>query len=326
MTDPAEHAEVVTDTTTETQPGDQATETQQEQPGFGVMPMWDPFLEQLPEAWREQGKELIGKTEAQLNKELEKRAARSVDPDFLELYTEAKEGGISVDELRDTYNRQLDMQEAIQTDPAGFLNALQKELQQQVDAGALTLREGTKILAGAEAAVQQQQHDDQADLEKSPEQKRIDELEAKMTERDRREQEAQQEQDRRANQERHDAFRKEAENFTMQIEDVFKANLGDGSGGHATSPQVRRAFATLAAQYSDDAMRAGQPITTEVAIQKALADYGSWDVLRPKGAPGIPVGGGHSMPAPADLRDAPIEERMKAAVEAARRITSGAQQ
>lgn len=298
---------------------EQTTSTEPEKPNFGVEGIWneDGWLDELPEVWAEKARDRISRSEAQLQKELQKRSARTpeIDADYLDLYKEAQAAGVPAAALEEAYNRSIDMAEQIREDPAGFLNSMQSEIQKQIDAGQLTLREGTKLMAQAEQAA-----DDAAELDMSPADKRVADLEKRLQAREQAEQREHEQQTQQQQERQRQEFLKEAQAFTQAIDNAFLSNVADEQGKHATSVPARKAFATLAAQYADDAMNSGQPISNEEAIERALNDVGGWDTLRPKGRAGIPAGGGRGMPQPADVKDLPVEERMKAAVELAKSL------
>lgn len=257
-----------------------ATETAED---FSVMPLWKEKLEQLPESMRADYAALINQSENAANVAIRKAREASVPTDYRTLYEEAKEAGLTADQIRDGYNNALALQEALLEDPYGTLASLESQIDQEVRAGNITLAEGKAAKREIAAAVDDQVN--AAPLETEADRK-LAELEAWKNQQEQREQSREQ-------QFQQQSWERDANQFIADAEQAFvDAGLVDAAGQHLTSVETRRSVFMLAGQLKDQNPQLG----TEQAVTQAVTNLGGWDRFKPVRTPGIPVGGSATAP------------------------------
>lgn len=250
---------------------------------FSVMPLWQDKLAQLPEAMRADYAAIIQTTEKNANDAIRKAREASVPTEFRTLYEEAKEGGLTADEIRDGYNNALSLQQALLEDPYGTLQSLEGQIDQAVRAGQITLAEGRQAKREVAAAVQDQITDTPLETEAD---RKLAELEAWKNQQKQREYSREQ-------QRQEQAWEQDAQRFISDAEKAFvDAGLVNEKGEHVTSVDARRSVFLLAGQLKDQ----NPELPTADAVTQAVNSLGGWDRFKPISTPGIPVGGSSTAP------------------------------
>ncbi|MCC6855866.1 MAG: hypothetical protein IT189_07375, partial [Microbacteriaceae bacterium] len=229
-------------------------------------PAWEKALEATPEYLRGPIVEQIRRSEVEAQSAIQ--AARgSIEPQWQELLTAARAGGVSPQELTIAW----DSAQAIRTDPQAFAESLNKRIEELVKDGTLTAREGAAAKVEAAAAAGGAELDDPL---LSPEAQRLIKLEQELedlrtglsSERQQQQQAAQQQQEQQRQQEWGDKFF-----ATVDTEFQYEQRIAAAATPEAKLAvhNTRIALARLADTYLE-ADQTGT-LTEEAAIKQAVA-------------------------------------------------------
>jgi len=288
---------------TTTEPAAPAAPAEEE---WKARPEWEEALAVVPDGLRGNLYKQIRTSEAEAQKAVEAARQGSVEPQWREFTDLAKGAGVDPATLIESYN----IRQAMLQDPQKFYNDLKREIDAAVATGALTPAEGAAATAQA-----QQQASDATDL-KTPEQERMDALEARlgqMTEAQQAQYQAQVEA------QQNQAATAYYDEFTRTVEKTFT-----DAGYGAASPETKIAVMRMA----DSALNGD--ITDTLTLQQAVG--GAFNALlkfrdTQAGAPAAaaaaqagqvppPVGGGRGVAAPAPQKFTDNLDGKKARIEA----------
>lgn len=264
----------------------QNQDQQQQQAGSGVHSSWDGVLEMFPEgAQRDALIAQIREQERNASTAIQKASESQAPEEWRELIDQAKQVGLTPEELSQSYNQFEEMREQIANDPDGWLDGMKSEIDQAVAAGQLTRKEGAQLKkdATAQAAAGDAGVDLEdpavAELRKEVEQQR------QWRERQEREQQAAREEQERLDDER--ATQEATQRFVQTVEGTFNNDTALA----AVEAKTRYIVANhaLALLESNDGM------TEQQAADEAVKQFRELGVLPAAGgtpAPAVPIGGG----------------------------------
>jgi hypothetical protein len=261
----------------------------------GVHPSWERALEHIPEAWRAPIVSEFQNADREAQKAIEKARAEAAPAEWQNLLEQARQNGLTPDELIDAYNGQIDLQNRIKEDPDAFLTEISDFIDQQVASGALTRKQATqarKEVADAAAAAGEDP------LYETPEAKEIRELKEW-----RAQQEAQQA--AAAKQQQEQASEQEAQAYADQFMQTFDSSLAAQGLGELPLPLQHQLALT-----ADSILGANPAFNEQQAIDAAITNFrqslGALGAQLPgpaaqQAAPALPpvIGGGTSTPPPA---------------------------
>jgi hypothetical protein len=236
---------------------------------YTTHPVWKDALAPIPEMLQGPIVETIRRSEAEAQKAIEAARNQAMPQDWAGIVEEARQAGVTPEDLVAAYQGQNAMAQLLRTDPDKFISDLQAQVDQMVAAGQITRKQGQQAVADAQQAA-----DQQALL--TPEQQKIAELEAwKQQEEQRRkdEQTRQQEEEQRR---QHEAqLEADAERFFDSFDNVMLGEglaVRDASGAvvaaEGVNPQTLQLIAEIAAQQVD----ANPRLDPATALRQATAN------------------------------------------------------
>lgn len=287
------------------------------EPAAEELPPLPPHLEEamratgIPDMLTVQLREEIRKSEREHQKALEAARQNAAPPEWAELVRQAQAQQLTPDVMLNAYNASVQ----IMQDPVGFSIRLNEQIDQLIESGQLTAREGYRMKKEAADAVADMQNDP---LE-TPEQRELRELrESQRTLEERLEAEAR----ARAEQEAEEDAKRYADHF-MSVLDQATA----GADERVTGIIANAAAGILSSDQTGK-------ITPEAAVETAVAQaraagitWGAPQAPQQNGAP--PVGGTGGVPGPAAEKLPPANTpegrnaREKRMLEVAAQLVSG---
>lgn len=247
-------------------------------------PAWEKALAVVPDSLRGGIYEQIRTTERESQAAIERARTQSVPKEWQDFATGAQSNGIDPQQLIDSYN----VAQAMQNDPVAFYEQLGREVDAAVASGQLTRAEGAVAKNAAAAQIEQ------LDGLKTPEQERIDALQAQLDgvtqNMSAREQQVEQE---RVNQ--------QAQVYYDEFNDIVQTTFENAGFGNAT---VETKVAVM--RMADSALNGDQTDTLSLqqAVEGAFNSLIAFRNAQPGAAAAaapqagqilrVPVGGGSS--------------------------------
>ncbi len=262
----------------------QAPEQQQEQQ-WSAHPSWSGVLDMFPEgAQRDALLAQIRESDRNAQKAIEQARANQAPEEWQQLIDLARENEVPPADLVDAYNNIDTMREQIAADPDAWLASMKDEIDQAVQSGQLTRKEGAALKRDA---TQQAAADPSAvDLEDPALAEIRGELEAQRKWREQQEEQARQAQEAADEQAQQQAQQQAVNHFISVFEGAFN--------GDAVLKDVEPATRHIVANHALSLMQANDALTEEQATQAAIQQFQGLGAL-PKapaaGAP-VPIGGG----------------------------------
>lgn len=265
---------------------DQQNQDQQNQTGSGVHSSWDGVLEMFPEgAQRDALISQIRESERNASTAIQKASEAAAPEDWRELIDQAKQVGLTPEELSQSYNQFEEMREQIASDPDGWLDGMKNEIDQAVQRGDITRKEGAQLKK--DAATQAAAGDAGVDLEDPDVAELRKEVEAQKQWRQQQEQQAREAQERFEEEEQQRLVQENTNRFVKTVEDTFS---GDASLANV-EPKTRY----IVANHALALLESNQGMTEQQATDEAVKQFRELNVLPAAGvstASMIPIGGG----------------------------------
>lgn len=267
---------------TDVDPNEQQTQEQQAA-GTGVHSSWDGVLEMFPEgAQREALLAQIKESERNSSTAIQKAREAATPEEWRGIIDAANESGVTPDEIGASYNQMLEMQEAIQADPDGWLNSMKSEIDQAVERGDITRKEGNQLKRDATAQVKD---DPAVDLEDP----QIAEMRKELEEQRRwREQQTQQQQEFERQQQEQQAnaeVQRQTQDFITTFENAFN-----------TDPALKDVEAEnryVVANHAVNLMQSNESLSPEQATAAAIEQFRKMGALPSATSSQVPpIGGG----------------------------------
>lgn len=267
---------------TDIEPTEQQNQDQQQHTGTGVHSSWDGVLEMFPEgAQREALLAQIKESERNSSTAIQKARESATPEEWQGIIEAARESGVTPDEIGASYNQMLEMQEQIQADPDGWLNTMKAEIDQAVERGDITRKEGAQLKRDATT----QANDAGVDLEDP----QIAEMRKELEEQKRwREQQSQQQQEFERQQQEEQAnaeVQRQTQEFIETFENAFN-----------TDPALKDVEAEnryVVANHAVNLMQSNDSMTPAQATAAAIDQFRKMGAL-PSAAStqAPPIGGG----------------------------------
>lgn len=219
---------------------------------YSAHPVWSKAVEAIPEVLRGPLYETIRSTEAETQKAIEKAREETVPAEWRELAAEAKQAGVTVEQLVEAYRGQALLSEQMSTDPDGFIAEITSNVEQLIASGQLTRKQGAEAIRGAQAAAAEQTDD-----LLSPEAKQLRELQAWKEQQEQKEAaRAQAERDAQAAAAQEAQLEREAEAFFDEFDtQMIAAGLAqrgdDGRVAATIAPETLQLIGETAANLID---------------------------------------------------------------------------
>jgi hypothetical protein len=289
----------------------------QEQQAPTLHPSWQPAYDAIPEDLRDTpwGKGLVEKiseSERNARKAIDDAKGAGIPEEWAGLIEEANGAGLSPSDLADAFNSSTAMRDMIANDPDAFLEDLKNEILASVESGAITPKEGSKLMAaGKEAA-------DEVDLQTGQKNPELEALQKRLDERDRRDQEAQTQWEQEQEEQQAIAEAEKAgEDFISAAEAAFQEHGLAGRTGN-----TKQIIAQVAAGLMDGTDATPKQAMDE-AIKRFQQEFGLEVTVGQTNA--LPIGGGSSsMPAAGAPKFESDKDRTAAMLaEAARQQNAG---
>lgn len=265
---------------------DQQGQPQEQEQDFTAHPVWSPVLEMFPDgAQRDALLAQIKESERNSSAAIQKARSEAAPEEWRGLIDEAKEVGLTPDELSQAYNNFEEMREQIAIDPDAWLTGMRSEIDAAVDRGDITRKAGAQLKRDAT-----EQAAAGADEPVGLEDPAIAELKREVAEqkqwRAQQEQQWQEEQQRLQEEQDNEDVQQRSQQFIQTFESTFN---NDASLANV-EPQDRY----VVANHAINLLQANENLTEQQAADEAIAQFRRMGALPQAGtrsAP-VPIGGG----------------------------------
>ena len=112
---------------------------------YKVHPSWEQVIAPMPDLYREPIVEQIRRSEREAQAAIEKARAGAVGDDWRALADAAKQQGVGPQDLAGAWRGQQELANLLRTDPDGFVEQLNDQIDQLVSEGVITRREGAQM-------------------------------------------------------------------------------------------------------------------------------------------------------------------------------------
>lgn len=262
-------------------PTAQDQEQQNQQPaGTGVHSSWDGVLEMFPEGpQREALLSQIRESERNSSTAIQKAREAATPEEWQGIIEAAKESGTTPDEIAESYNQMVQMQTDIAADPDGWLTTMKDQIDQAVERGDISRKEGAQLKKDAASQA------DAVDLEDPQVAELRKEVDAQKRWREQQEQQAREAQERREQEEAEQASQDATREFIQTFEQTFT--------GDAALAGVKDEVKYLVANQAVSMIQSDDNLSYADAAKGAIELYRKNGMLPAAGAaPQVPIGGG----------------------------------